>query len=238
MFESQLCKGMKIGFIRTFLINLVFIPIVMRKMPGSDISATFKHSATTMRTETILLTTVSFVDMYQYTALRNSVMLLHSILIIHGFMCLLVYINKIHFLSQSGGNLCQNVKTYRIASILNTTEISCIDACKTRKVSCINTTLFTDFLYTIAYSSSVLMSRTTTDTEDSSTYAKLHRLTPDVVDHSLFVIREILIKQSFEPKQFLFSRFLIEISTDLTKDSKHFSIWSSDFNLSSINNLG
>lgn len=81
LFESQLRKGMEIGFIRTFLINIVFIPIVMCKVPSTDISATFEHSASTMRTETILLTFMSFVDMYQYTALGNSIMLLHSILI-------------------------------------------------------------------------------------------------------------------------------------------------------------
>ena len=78
----------------------------MGKVPGTDVSATLEHPATTMRTVTILLTVMSFVDMYQYTALGNSVMLLHSILIFHGHVCLLVNINKIHFLSQSGGNLC------------------------------------------------------------------------------------------------------------------------------------
>ena len=103
----------------------------MCKMPGTDISTTFEHSASTMRTETILLTVMSFVDMYQYTALRNSIMLLHSILIFHELVYLLVNINKIHFLSQGSGYLRKNVKSNRVATILNTTKIGCIDAYKT-----------------------------------------------------------------------------------------------------------
>ena len=74
---------------------------------------------------------MSFVDMYQYTALGNSVMLLHSILIFHGLGYLLVNINKIHFLSQGCGYLCKNIKSYGITTILNTAEIGCIDAYKT-----------------------------------------------------------------------------------------------------------
>ncbi len=103
----------------------------MCKMPGTDISTTFEHPTTTMRTETILLTVMSFVDMYQYTALGNSVMLLHSILIFHGLVYLLVYINKIHFLSQGSGYLRKNIKSNGITTILNTTEIGCIDTYKT-----------------------------------------------------------------------------------------------------------
>lgn len=93
----------------------------MGKVPGTDISATLEHPTTTMRTETILLTAMSFVDMYQYAALGNSVMLFHSILKFHGLACLLVNINKIHFLSQSGGNLRQNIETNGVAAIFNTT---------------------------------------------------------------------------------------------------------------------
>lgn len=210
----------------------------MCKMPGTDISTTFEHPTTTMRTETILLTVMSFVDMYQYTALGNSVMLLHSILIIHELVCLLVNINKINFLSQSSGNLRKNVKSNGVATILNTTEIGSIDAYKTRKISCLYTTLFTYFFNTIANSRSVLISCTATYSENSTTYAKTLGLTPDVINHLLFIIGEVLVKQSFKAGKFLFPGFFVNITTDWAKDCKHFSIWSSNFNLFSVYNLG
>ena len=115
---------------------------------------------------------MSFVDMYQYTALGNSIMLLHSILIFHGPVCLLVNINEIHFLSQGSGNLRKNIKSNRVATILNTTKIGCIDAYKTSKISCFYTTLFTYFLNTIANSSPVLISGTTTNSENTTTNTK------------------------------------------------------------------
>ena len=74
--------------------------------------------------------------------------------------------------------------------------------------------------------------------KNTTTYAKTQGLTPDVINHLLFVIGEILVKQSFKPEKFLFPGFLVNITTDLAKDCKHFSIWSSDFNLFSVNNLG
>ena len=176
--------------------------------------------------------------MYQYTALGNSVMLLLSILVFHGHVCLLVNINKIHFLSQSSGNLRKNIKSNGVATILNTTEIGSIDAYKTCKFSGFYSTLFTYFLNATANSSSVLIPSTTTYSENNTTNAKKLGVTPDVINHLLFVIRKVLVKQSFKPEQFLFLCFLINITTDLTNNCKHFSIWSSDFNHFFVNNLG
>ena len=82
------------------------------------------------------------------------------------------------------------------------------------------------------------MSGTTTYSENTTTYAKTQGLTPDVINHLLFVIGKILVKQRFEPEKFLFPGFFVNITTDLAKDCKHFPIWSCDFNLFSVNNLG
>ena len=82
------------------------------------------------------------------------------------------------------------------------------------------------------------MPGTTTYTENTTTYAKTQGLTPDVINHLLFVSGEILVKQRFKPEKFLFPGFFVNITTDWAKDCKHFSIWSSDFNLFSVYNLG
>lgn len=87
-------------------------------------------------------------------------------------MCLLVNINKIHFLSQGSGNLRKNVKSNGITTILNTAEIGCINADKTCKITCFYTTLFTYFPNTIANSCPVLIPSTTTNSKNTTTNTK------------------------------------------------------------------